>query len=76
MNQTAALQALTHIENGNNREAARVLRAILEGGTNVPSAAQATAIADISNSASGTQIATAVNGILAVLRAQGAIATA
>lgn len=74
MDQFTAITALSHIENGNNREAARVLRAILEGDTNVPSAAQADAIADIANDATGTQIATAVNGILAVLRAQGAIA--
>lgn len=76
MNQTAAKQALIHVENGNNREAAQVLRAILDGTTNVPSAAQAAAITDLANDANGTAIATAVNGILAVLRAQGAIATA
>jgi hypothetical protein len=76
MDHTAALQALNHIESGNNREAARVLRAILDGSTNVPSAAQAGAIANIADGATGAQIATAVNGILAVLRAQGAIATA
>lgn len=36
---------------------------------------QQTGIADISNSATGTQIATAVNGIIAALEAHGLLAT-
>jgi hypothetical protein len=74
MSQTSALQALTPAANGSHTEAARIMRSILEGRTNVAAAPQAAAITDITNSATGTQIATAVNGILAVLRAQGAIA--
>jgi hypothetical protein len=71
-NRTGALQALPAVEARNGADTARVLRSIIEG-TAQP-AETANAIADISNSATGTQIATAVNGILAVLRANKMIA--
>ena len=69
MNQSTALTALTHIENGNNREAARVLRGVLEGKTNVVSVAAGSVPADLNTgTATNEQIATRVNEILAILK--------
>lgn len=69
MDQPTALTALTHVENGNNREAARVLRAVLKGDTNVVSVAAGDVPADLNTgTASNEQIATRVNEILAILK--------
>lgn len=69
MDQFTAITALSHIENGNNREAARVLRAILEGDTNVVSVAAGDVPADLNTgTATNEQIATRVNEILAILK--------
>lgn len=67
-----ALTALPAVEARNGADTARILRSLIEG-TAQP-AETANAIADISTSATGTQIAAAVNGILAVLRAHKMIA--
>ena len=69
MDQFTAITALSHIENGNNREAARVLRAVLEGGTSVVSVAAGDVPADLNTgTATNEQIATRVNEILAILK--------
>lgn len=71
-NRTASLQALPSVEARNGTDTARILRGMLEG-TAQP-AETAAAIANIADGATGAQIATAVNGILAVLRAHKMIA--
>lgn len=68
-------QQVNHVANGSHEENAKLLRAILAGETTVAAAPQTAAIANISNAATGTEIATAVNGILARLRATNNIAT-
>lgn len=47
----------------------------IAGGKITANGTQAAAIADITESATGTEIATAVNGILAALRGAGIIAS-
>jgi hypothetical protein len=63
-----------HVQGGEIFEVGGELR-ILTGGKVTPNTGtQPASIANIANDATGTQIATAVNGILAALRGAGIIA--
>lgn len=67
-----ALMALPAIEARNGPDTAKVLRSMLEG-TAQP-ADMAAAIVDVDDAATGAELETAINGILAVLRAHKMIA--
>jgi len=69
------LARLNQAANGSHQEAAKLIRSMIDGDTPVASGAQVAAIANIGNAATGTEIATAVNGILAALRTFGVVAT-
>lgn len=69
------LARLNQAANGSHQEMARLVRSILDGETNVAAGTPGAAITNITTTATGTEIATAVNGILANMRTFGVIAT-
>lgn len=73
-NRTASLQALPSVEARNGTDTARILRGMLEGTAQPAETANAIANVGTAGSATAAANATAINAILAVLRAHKMIA--